>query len=282
MKPAAVAAFALAALALAAPAQEAEPKKEPPPPPAKHVNQVSPEAKACIDAIGKAMYSPVAAGLKRLEGTMTSTGKSGTEAVTVEFRGPSDLKVKDVEKVPTEGRKWLMAESVTATTVRVLLTESLGMASFLPGLDGGEYDAEVVPEGKGKALRITGWKEGVAVTEYLYSLNDDGLPSASKGTSGAAPGALNLANTFQYSRVGDRFVLARQVMTFLDNPAFDPMDQAYTWTDVGGLRILTSYELKDPMGGTTCTRWKDLTVNGKKVELPPEEKPPAPKEGEGK
>ncbi len=282
MKPAAVAVFALAAFALAAPAQEAEPKKEPPPPPAKHVNQVSPEAKACIEAIGKAMYSPVAAGLKRLEGTMTSTEGSGTEAVTVEFREPADLKVVDVEKDPPNGREKGATESSISRYVRALLLESFAMEPFLPELASGEYDADLVPDGEGKALRLKGWFEGEFVYESMVTLDKNGLPSSSTGTEGTGGDALRTARTFEYARVGGKFVLVRHVKKFVDAPILGGVEVASTWTEVDGLRILTAMELKVPLGGPVLTRWKELTVNGKKVDLPPEEKPPAPKDGGGK
>lgn len=282
MKPAAVAAMALAALAFAAPAQETEPEKEPPPPPAKHVNQVSPEAQACIDAIGKAMYSPVAAGLKRLEGTMISTEDGGTEAVTVEFREPADLEVTDVAKDPPNGREKGATESSISRFVRSILLESFGREPFLPELASGEYDASVAIEGEKKVLLLKGWSGGEPFSESRYTLDADGLPASSTGTDGTGGDALRTTRSFEYARVGAKFVLVRHVKKFRDVPMLGGVEIANTWTDVDGLRILTAMELKVPIGGPVLTRWKELTVNGKKVELPAEEKPPAPKDGSGK
>lgn len=289
---------AVLVLAFGAVAQEEAPEKAPAPAAPKHENKVSAEAKACIEAMGKAMYRAVPAGLQRLRGTMVSTetshGTSTTEAVTVDFRAPADLIVKDVPRDPPNLKGPEAAESNLVQFARNILRESFGLDPFLADLQGGEYDAEVAAEGDVKVLVLKGWHEGELVSTTRYRLDAAGLPASAKGTEGSGGDVVNVAETFEYAREGEKFLLVRHVKKFVDVGMLGPVDIANSYTDAGGLKILTTMEMKVPMGGPVSTRWKDLEVNGKKVDLPGEKpeakdetapgekKAPVPKDKDGK
>jgi hypothetical protein len=246
---------------------------EPPPVPTapKREGKVSPEAKACIEAIGKAMYSPIPIGLKRLEGTMLSIEGSRTEAATVDFRAPAELVVKDVERTPPNLVEKGATESSTVRAAKDILLESLGLQPVPSELANGPYDAEVAEQAGVRVLVVKTGPEVSLGLESRYTLDAAGLPVSGTGTWGTAPGPIvKFERSFEYVSEGSRFLLKKDVKRFPEaSTSFFTMSVEImnTYLDVGGLKLWVERVMNVPLGGPVTYRWRELSVNGAKIDL---------------
>jgi len=284
-------AFAVAALLALAPAASAQD----PPAPAKHVNKVTDAARAAFERMDKATYSPVAAGLKDLSGTLemkvegagmgARPGMPGLDiSFLVAFKVPSDLKVESKGEAQGPGRMMGDGMKKMATT---LLRTALGLTR---PQDSEEYDADAVVEGSKTVVTIIRYENGAETNRSSMTLDDRGLIESMTSTSkakeaapmGGPPGGMagggrgprggppggdeGGAMKFTWKKEGDRWLLEK--MASQRGPNTFEITPVYT--DAGGFKILTSWKMGgEGMGGGMSFgfRFAELAVNGKKVEI---------------
>lgn len=291
---AAVLAFAPAALAQEPPAPPKPP--EPPAPaapapapapaaPAKHENRISAEARALFDAYEKTAYSPVALGLKELKGTMVMKmempgmeGMEGMEGMPdmsvrfgIDFKAPKTVSID----VKTDNPMLAGNADQMKQGVRSLLLNSMGI---LEPSDDQEFDADVAVEAGAKTLVLKLYNRNKPMGDLRLTLDAGGLPT--KGKMTAVDPDMGMEQTidiaFQYAKDGDRYRLEKQTITLSMMP--EPMEYALTYAPAGDFKVVSSMNMKGPMGMNFAYRFTELSVNGKKVELPSEAKPETKKE----
>lgn len=282
--------FVAAALAPAALAQDggsvppagpaappAEKKPEAPAPkapekPAKHENKVSDTAKAAWEAMEKMTYNPVALGLKDLQGRLVlkvevpgMDESTGAPPMSVEFAISFTAPDKVTVDASTDNEMLAMQLDSMKREVKQLVSLSMGDARS--GRD--EYDADLEEKDGTKTLVLKYYEKNVPSGESRLTLDDRGLPT--KGVVKAVDPNMGMEVSvdisFQYATDGDRFRLEKMNV---QNPMMPgPMEMTFSYADVGGFKVLTAIDGKmEVMGMSTRFRYTELTVNGKKVELP--------------
>lgn len=285
----ALVAFAAILVAPAAAAEEAPPPK--PEAPARHENKVTSEAKAAFEAWQKLLYRPTDHGLKELAGTVEMRhemagmeGMGGTGAgmpdmtlrFAVSFRAPATMEVAAKGNSPMFPPQ---AAEGMGRSLKSLLLNALGV--FAPEGDDAEYDAEVAAEEGRKVLVVTTYEKGARQGAVRFTLDDRGLAASGaavfteKGPGGSAT-EVRARLGFEYAKEGDRFLLVKKKVEISIAPA--PFEYAVEYADAGGFRIPVK-TTTGMQGMNMVYRFADLTVNGKKVDLPaakgPEGKAPA-------
>ncbi len=279
----------------AAPARPDE-KPAAPAKPAKHENKVTPAAKAFFDGMAAKAYNPVALGLKELKGTMEMNmqmpgmedmeemeGMEGMPKMTVvfaiDFKAPKTIAVE----ASTENPMLMQAAEQLKQQVKQLFL--YGMGTMEPD-SSSEYDADVVVEkleGKeSKVLLIKVFEKNEPKGEMRMSVDANGLPAKSVVTMVDENSGMEqtMDMTFEFAKDGEAYRLVKQIITHPMLP--EPMETAMTYSEAGGFKVATGIHSSGPMGMTFGFAYTDLTVNGKKVELPKVEKKGAEKKGEEK
>ncbi len=282
---------AAVAAVLAAAARADDPPPKTPPAPAqggaaatglpRHENKVSPEAKAAFEKMAKAMYSPVAKGLKELSGTLlVPAGPAGDIALKVSFKAPDSLHVEADAQSPMG--------AIASQACESLLRLSLGMPR--PS-DEAEYDAEVATKDGKQVLTITRYRNGAESGRTEMTLGDDGLVAETTTRAEVqTPGSrrtVSRSSVFTWGKVGDLSRLEK--LEEKRGAMQDRVVQTLHYTDVDGISLLTSWktEFEGMAMPAREVRYSELTVNGKKVDLqapattPPERKGPEAPEKDG-
>jgi hypothetical protein len=253
--------------------------------PAKHVNKVSAEAQAAYDNMKKVTYNPVALGLKDLKGTMVMkiemAGQEGGEGMegmpemtatfTIDFKAPRTLVVDGTTDNP------MLGQAVDQMKKQVQQLFLYGTGTMEPAPDA-EYDAEVVTEKGAKVLVLKLYEKNESKGEMRMTLDANGL--IGKGSMTQMDPNMGMEQTiemsYQFSKDGDMYRMEKVTISHPMLP--EPMETVMSYTDVGTFKVLTSIKSGGPMGMSFGFKYTDLTVNGKKVELPK----PAPKKEEAK
>jgi hypothetical protein len=288
---------ALAAAAVLAPLAVAQ--EGPPAVAAKHENKVSAAAQALLDEGRKHRYSPVEMGLKELKGTveqkremagmpdmpkmpdmpnvpnMPKMQGMGGQATTfsVSFTAPSSVTV-EIQGEGPPGPAMVREQMVQG--MRRQLLASLGVDD--PGPTG-EFDMDVETEGGKKVLVTTSYDHNVKQGTTRMYFSAEGLPekqvfqmdaAAAGGPGGGrgpgGPGGGGMEMTFQFRKDGDRGLLEK---TTMKHPMMrDPMETTFTYADAGGFKLAVGWSSSGMMGMKIGSRFTDLAVNGKKVDVP--------------
>ena len=292
MKNAALSLAALLALAPAALPQDAPPPAAPPAAkpadkpaaPARHENKVTAAAKAAFDAMQKLMASPVAKGLQNFTGTIEmkmemGEGGGGDEmggmpamgmSFSLVFKAPDDLKVtgKGGEMFGPQG-----SEGMTKG-VRGLVLNTMGV--YMPVGDD-EFDADVVTEDGKKVIVLSTYEKGVPQGSVRIVLGDSGLPaSGSIVTKQEMMGKTveqKAKISWVFAKDGDLYRMEKQIIETPMAPA--PFEYRISYAEAGGFSMPTKFVMDMGMMKMGY-RFTELTVNGKKVEIAPEAKKPAP------
>ncbi len=270
-----------------APGAPAAPAK--PAVPAKHENKVSPEAQSAYEGMRKVTYNPVALGLKDLKGTMEMKiempGQEGNEGMegmpemkvtfAIDFKAPKTINVE----ASTDNPMLMQAADQMKQQVQQFVLNSTG--TMEPG-SGAEYDADLVTEKGAKVLVLKLFDKNEAKGTLRMTLDANGLPGKGVLTQEDPNmgGEMSINIDFQFGKEGDLYRMDRMVITHPSLP--DPMEMVMLYSEAGGFKILTGVKSGGPMGMSFTYAYTDLTVNGKKVDLPKpapkkvEEKPAAP------
>lgn len=281
-----------------APAAPAKPEEKPAPAkpaaPAKHESKVTDAAKAAFEAARKVLHDPVAAGLKDLQGKVSFTAefegldeaqKEQMEAMgemkidyTVDFRAPNVLKIEG----KTDNAMMEMQLDQTSKMFERFFLLSLGVLE--PAADA-EYDADVVTVDGKKFLAFKFYTKNEAQGDLKLGLDANGLPG--KGTMTANDPMSGMEQTIEvevfFTKDGERFRFEKFV---IQQPGLEGgMQFSASYADAGGFKLMskTVAAIKTEMGSMKLGfKYDSLTVNGKKVELPKEEKKAEEKKAEVK
>jgi hypothetical protein len=260
----------------AAPASPAEEKKV-----ERHENKISAEAKALFEKMGKLLYSAAENGLKEFSGTLrmemtveAAEGGDGAMAMmppmglewTASFQAPRTVSVAPKGEaspfLPPDARKSM------AQMARAMLHHMLGFLA--PGGDD-EFDAEVRSADGKTTLVVTSYEKGVKVGVTDFAISEIGLPSSfsSELTMAAGAGPMDRARQegkFVFEKEGEKYRFLG-----MDMSSPQEIEMRATWSEVAGFKLVTrwSAKVKTGMGKMLCGyAFSDLTVNGKKVDLP--------------
>jgi len=249
--------------------------------PAKHENKISDAAKAAWAAMEKSIYSPVALGLKELKGKISMTppgmdpSMGGSLDFQVAFEAPSKVTVEVATQDP------MMAMQAQQMKPQIQQVLSLGAGIFMPGTE--EYDADLEEKDGVKTLVVKIYEGEQRRGEMRLGLDAKGVPSKGnmKVTDPNSGMELEMGLEFQFAADGDKVRLEKHR---LQHPMFGPVETTFTYVDAGGFKVLCGFETNiETMGMKMPARFTEMTVNGKKVELPaakaPEKEPevkPAP------
>jgi hypothetical protein len=266
---------------------------------AKHENKITPEAKAAFEKMGKIANNPVAKGLKDASGTIGAAMGAMTLSMKFTFKAPDTVKVEPDESA--EG-PMKMAGRQMAGGMERSLKAMLGI--FHPA-EGEEYDASVASADGKDVLTIVSYAADAEKARTAFTLDANGLPASSVSTSQVEfrgeKHEMKSETTFTWTKVGDVYRLDKLHTTRGAPPAAGGAPSggeggrrgggmgadvtiSFTYADVEGFSIATSWKTEMPGGMTSESQLSDLTVNGKKIETKTAEPPKkdAPKAGKGK
>jgi hypothetical protein len=247
--------------------------------PAKHENKISDAAKAAFDGMAKQLYNPVELGLKELQGKMKMVMQmpgmdesSGMPPMVVDFsiafKAPEDLNVI----ASTDNPMLAQAADQLQEQVKHVFKLGVGSAKFGPE----EFDADLVEKDGAKSLVLKIFAKNEPKGEMVLSLDANGLPT--KGVMKQEDpnmGEVSIEIGFTFVKEGEKYRLEKQVVQHPMMP--EPLSTVVTFQEAGGFKVPSAIDTTGGMGMTFTFRYTELTVNGKKVELPAEKKPePAP------
>ena len=291
-----IAAALLGAAAVPALAQDGPPPPLPPAPPpaapaapapapapaapAKHENKITDAAKAAFDAMSKQLYNPVELGLKELQGKMKMVMQlpgmdesSGMPPMVVDFaiafKAPEDLTVTS----STDNPMLAQAADQLQDQVKHVFKLGVGSAKFGPE----EFDADLVEKDGAKVLVLKIFVKEEAKGEMRITLDANGLPT--KGVmkqNDPNMGEVSIEIGFNFVKEGEKYRLEKQVVQHPMMP--EPLSTVLTFQEAGGFKVPSAIDTTGGMGMTFTFRYTELTVNGKKVELPAEKAPEKPAE----
>jgi hypothetical protein len=272
-----------------APAAPAAPAKgeEAPAKPAKHENKVTPEAKAAWEAMGKVLYNPVALGLKELKGKMVMKmemagmedmgGMEGMEGmpemkmdVSIDFKAPKTVEIA----VTTDNPMLQQAVGQIQQQVRSQFLASCGIME--PPAEQ-EFDASLETKEGAKVLVVKFYEKNEPQGEMRMNLDAAGLFSKGTLTQTDANTGMEMSMdiTYKYLKDGEAHRMDRMEIV---HPMFpEPMETVMQYHDTGEFKVMTGMRTKGPMGMNFLFGYSELTVNGKKIDLPKEEKKAEPK-----
>jgi hypothetical protein len=266
------------------PANPAAPAPAAPAKPAKHENKVSDAAKAAYEGMNASLYNPIARGLKEFQGKaamkMEFPGMGEAEGmppmvvdIAIAFTAPEKVTVDASTDNP------MLAQAADQLKQQVQQLVAMGHGTIKPMEE--EYDADLEEKDGVKTLVLKLYKDNEPRGDMRLTLGDAGLPS--KGVLKAMDPNMGMETTlefgFHYAKVGDKYRLEKQTVTHPMMPG--PMETKISYLSAGEFDVLHSFETSGIMGsGTISFKYSELTVNGKKLDLPAaakvEEKPATP------
>ena len=246
--------------------------------PAKHENKLTDAAKAAFDAMAKQLYNPVELGLKELQGKMKMNMQmpgmdesSGMPPMVVDFaiafKAPEDLTVT----ASTDNPMLAQAADQLQEQVKHVFKLGVGSAKFGPE----EFDADVVEKDGAKTLVLKIFARNEPKGEMRLTLDANGLPT--KGVMKQEDpnmGEVSIEIGFTFVKEGEKYRLEKQVVQHPMMP--EPLATVVTFQEAGGFKVPSAIDTTGGMGMTFTFRYTELTVNGKKLELPAEKAPEKP------
>lgn len=252
------AAAMMLAVASLARAQDAPPAK------AKHENVVTPEAKAAMEKFRKLVHRPGEHGVSSMNGEIVAAGFPSRVRSKFEFVSPGSITATVPHGVDDEMKRLALIGNV----IDYPLTTAANASNVFAN---GEFDADVVDKDGRQILRVTAFRDDRQVERSEFDLDANGLVvrHAWHGAPDDRRGDYTQRNV--WAACGDQWCIGAVEVTF-DDPNATHYACAFRYADIGGARVLSSYEMtffakgKEPR---TFAFYVDrLTVNGKPVSLP--------------
>ena len=207
---------------------------------------------------------------------------------TIDFKAPDTLKVelKEAAVDPAGGagggmgggRGGMMGgEMMKKAKILPIRMGVLGSLGVIGPTSDSEYDADVETEAGQKVLVITNYESNVKSGVMRMYLNETGLPSRGtmkvEGTGGGGGrggmGGMQVEMTWEWGKDGERYLLQKMGMKM---PMMQkPMEIVNAYADVGGYKLLVGWSSSMrimQMEIVTTTRYTNLEVNGKAVDVP--------------
>jgi hypothetical protein len=187
---------------------------------------------------------------------------------SIAFKAPEDLNVI----ASTDNPMLAQAADQLQEQVKHVFKLGVGSAKFGPE----EFDADLVEKDGAKSLVLKIFAKNEPKGEMVLSLDANGLPT--KGVMKQEDpnmGEVSIEIGFTFVKEGEKYRLEKQVVQHPMMP--EPLSTVVTFQEAGGFKVPSAIDTTGGMGMTFTFRYTELTVNGKKVELPAEKKPePAP------
>jgi len=238
------------------------------PKPKKHENQISPEARAAMDAYAKLVYRPAEHGLVSMSGSIVSEGTTPPQAFHVfEFRAPNAVSIAPAAAAPPD-------------TPGVKAGAAFHRFALLAALDGvrigetTELDAKFVGEGGARTLQVVEYVAEARSATVEFAVDARGLVTSLRRRGGADPAAPTSDVTIRvtWGKFGTlwRVESADLVSGPPETTTFSHF--AFQFATVGGCSVPTSYVRTHVETGKDAKvhayRVEDLVVNGRKAEMP--------------
>jgi hypothetical protein len=232
------------------------------PTPWKHVNNVTPEARAAIDEFVKLVHRPEDYGVKKASGSIVSLGFERPIRAGFEF-----TKEHGVEPIDSDAlREAMRVRDLKRSALKFPLEMAFDASSVL--LDDEQDAAIEIVDGR-RVLAITGYREGKPMFAERCTLDERGLMVRREWRDLAGRGREDFVETYAWKQFRSGWCLAELYAVHAE-PDASRDTFVFRYTDVGDAHLVSSYEARylTPKTFTLTCHVDDLFVDGKKVELP--------------
>lgn len=241
--------------------------EDPPPAKAKHVNVVTPEAKAAMEKYARLVYRPTEHGLRSMSGAIFGVGFGGSKPRRFTFQAGGHVDVEVAAGVdPSSGRakmgQFILGAPLEASLAGLVLVET------------DQYDAQFVDREGRETLVVTNYKDGAPARTGAFTFDANGLvATAEMGPESSIPGHVEMS----WAKSGDSYRL--EVIDVSASPlaAGGSLRVRYelTYSTLAGTDVVTSFGFaasgvdgKQVIDLRGTFRLDDVVVNGAKVDVP--------------